>query len=280
MKRILVTGIYSYLGDSFAKFMSQWPEDYLIEFIDLRTGEWKNVSFKGYDAIYHVAGVAHRKETKANAHEYFEINRDLVIAVAKKAKCEGVKQFIFLSSGTIYGIETGVITKKTPINAKTNYGKSKAEAEQELSKLNDDSFHVAILRPLMVYGKGCRGNFQLIIKIVKVSPVFPRVHNHRSLIYIDNLSSFVKMSIDKDLSGIFFPKNKEDVDIYDIAKDIAKALGKKIYMSWVLGGLLYIIRGLFDVTRKAFTDKIYKDTEDFDYCYCICDSKDSILKSV
>ena len=280
MKKILVTGVQSYLGDSFARFMSQWPEEYEIDFIDLRKDEWKYAGFSGYDAIYHVTGIAHRKETKENAHEYYEVNRDLTAAVAEKARAEGVKQFIFLSSGTVYGVETGIITKTTPINPKSNYGKSKAEAEKALLELEDANFKVAILRPLMVYGKGCKGNYQAIIKIVKKSPIFPRVHNRRSLIYIDNLSSFVKLTLDKELSGIFFPKNKTDVDIYEIVRIAAEALDKKIYMSWILGGIIYVCRGLFGITRKAFTDMVYKETDDFDYSYCVVDGKESIYRSI
>lgn len=280
MKKILVTGIHSYLGDSFAQFMSQWAEQYKVSFIDLKDSNWVKDDFSKFDSIYHVAGIAHRKETPENAHEYFKINRDLAVNVAHKAKGEGVKQFIFLSSGSIYGIETGIITKNTPPQAKSSYGRSKAEAEVQLKKIEDDKFKVVILRPLMVYGKNCRGNFQTIIKIVKRFPVFPRVHNRRSIIYIDNLNSFVKMCIDKQLSGIFFPKNSDDVDIYEIVCGVADSLGKKIYMSWTLGGIIYIFRNLFSTTRKAFTDLVYSDTEEFDYSYCVVETQKSIKESV
>ena len=120
MKKILVTGIHSYLGDSFAQFMSQWAEQYKVSFIDLKDSNWVKDDFSKFDSIYHVAGIAHRKETPENAHEYFKINRDLAVNVAHKAKGEGVKQFIFLSSGSIYGIETGIITKNTPPQAKSS----------------------------------------------------------------------------------------------------------------------------------------------------------------
>ncbi|MCI8403031.1 MAG: NAD-dependent epimerase/dehydratase family protein [Lachnospiraceae bacterium] len=280
MKRILVTGMHSYLGNSFARFVSQWPEQYEVDFVDLKTDTWKEKDFGFFDSIYHVAGIAHRKETAENANEYFEINRDLSISVAKKAKAEGVKQFIFLSSGSVYGMESGIITKETPLNARTSYGKSKAEAEKELRKLEDKKFRVAILRPLMVYGKNCEGNFQEIIKIVKRSPVFPRVRNQRSLIYIDNLSSFVKMAIDKQLSGIYFPKNAEEVGTCEIAKGVAETLGKKIYMSWMLGGMVYLFRNMSGVMKKAFTNLTYSGTEEFDYSYCVIDTKESIRESV
>lgn len=280
MKRVLVTGTHSYLGDSFAQYISQWVDQYEVSFIDLKDSNWMESDFSKYDSIYHVTGIAHRKEMPKNAHEYFEINRDLAVNVAKKAKEEGVKQFIFVSSGSIYGIETGIITRDTPLQAKSSYGRSKAAAEAQLKKLESDKFKVVILRPLMVYGKNCRGNFQTIIKIIKKSPVFPRVHNKRSIIYIDNLSSFVKMCIDKQLSGIFFPKNSEDVDTYEIARGVADSLGKKIYMSWVLGGIVYAFRNLFGITRKAFTDLVYSGTEEFNYSYCVVETKESIRKSV
>src|SRR5690606_7124221 len=109
--------------------------------------------------VIHVAGIAHVKETKENADLYYKVNRDLAFEVAKKAKNEGVKQFIFLSSMSVYGIETGIIKINTPTNPKTNYGRSKLEAEELISSIESDSFKVAILRPPMIYGKGCKGNY-------------------------------------------------------------------------------------------------------------------------
>lgn len=280
MKHILITGKNSYIGDSFANYVSEWPGEYSVDSVSMYGDEWKKIDFSKYDSIYHVAGIAHRKETDENAHEYYEVNRDLAVSVAKKAKNEGVKQFIFLSSGTVYGIEAGVINKETPLNPKTHYGKSKAEAEALLRRLEDENFKVAILRPLMVYGKNCKGNFQRIINIVKESPVFPRVHNRRSLIYIDNLSAFVKMTVDKQLTGIYFPKNREDVDTCDIVQGVSKGMGKKVYMSWLLGWIIYIFRNSLSVTRKAFSDMVYEDTEDFNYSYCVCNNEESFKRSI
>ena len=71
---------------------------------------------------------------------------------------QGVKQFIFLSSISVYGLDTGVINEETPLNPRTHYGKSKLEAEQKLQKLADKTFNITILRPPMVYGKNCKGN--------------------------------------------------------------------------------------------------------------------------
>lgn len=280
MKRILITGENSYIGDSFITYMSKWPEEYYVESIDVKSNKWKKIDFHSFDSIYHVAGIAHRKETKQNAHEYYKVNGDLAFEIAKKAKEEGVKQFIFLSSGTIFGMESGSISKETPLNPKSNYGKSKAYAEKLLVSLKSTNYKIVILRPLMVYGKGCKGNFQSVIKIVKCSPVFPRVHNKRSLIHIDNLCSFVKMSVDKELSGIYFPKNEEDVDIYEIVTELANSMGKHIYMSSILGLFIYLFRDFFSITRKAFSDLTYIDTDEFDFSYCVVSNEDSLVNLI
>lgn len=269
MKKILITGANSYIGTSFEKYIKQnFADRYTIDTIDMISGMWKEKNFSKYDSIFHVAGLAHKKETKKNAHLYYEINRDLAYDVATKAKNDGVKQFIFLSSMSVYGIDTGVITKKTIPNPKSNYGKSKLQAEENIKTLESKTFKICILRPPMVYGDGCKGNYQTIVKIVNKSPVFPRVNNIRSLICIDNLVSFVEMAINKELSGLYFPQDKYYVNTKNLAIYIANQMGKKIYFSYLLGLIVIILKPFIGMLRKAFGNLIYKDTEDFNYTYC------------
>ena len=259
MKKILITGANSYIGTSFEKYANDnFADQYQVDTIDMIGGTWREKSFKGYDVIFHVAGIAHQKETKENAHLYYEINRDLAVDVAKKAKTDGIKQFIFLSSMSVYGMDTGVITKDTKTNPKTNYGKSKLEAEQKIVGLRDKSFKICVLRPPMVYGDGCRGNYQTIIKLVKKFPFFPRVNNKRSLVQIDNLTAFIKDAVDRELDGLYFPQDKEYVGTIDLAKNIAKQLNKKIYFSFLLGFGVIILRPFIGKLKKAFGNLVYK----------------------
>ena len=104
MKRILITGANSYIGTSFEKWITQWPEEYNVDTVGTRNDEWKELDFSSYDTIFHVAGIAHIKETKENEFIYYEVNRDLAVHVAKKAKLEKVKHFIFLSTMSVYGL--------------------------------------------------------------------------------------------------------------------------------------------------------------------------------
>ncbi len=281
MKNILITGAGSYIGTSFERYIVEnFGTEYTVDTVDMTDGSWREKDFSGYDSIFHVAGIAHRKETEENAQLYYDVNTSLTAEVAKKAKAEGVVQFIFLSSMSVYGKETGVITRDTVPSPKSNYGKSKLLAEEELGALADDSFGVCIVRPPMVYGKDCKGNFQTVIKIVKKLPVFPRVKNRRSMIYIDNLSCFIKMCIDKNICGVHLPQNREYMNTQDMARTIARGLGVKRYFSFLLGLGVIICRPALAIMQKAFGTLIYEDTEEFDFRYCLVENTESVERSV
>jgi len=281
MKRILITGANSYIGMSFEKYIKEnYPDDYIVDTVDMIDVSWREKDFSGYDSVFHVAGIAHQKETNENASLYYKVNRDLAVETAEKAKRDGVKQFIFLSSMSVYGMDMGVITKETVPNPKSNYGMSKLQAEDGIKALASDTFLICMLRPPMVYGKGCRGNFQSVCKLVKKFPVFPDVNNERSMIYIDNLCAFVKLCVDRSLHGLYFPQNREYVKTTDIAKEIAETMQKKLWISGLAGAGVCIIRPFIGMAKKAFGTLIYKDTEDFDYEYCIINNMESFHLSV
>ena len=218
--------------------MTRFGDEYRVDTVDMIDGTWREKDFSGYDAVFHVAGIAHTKETKANADLYYKVNRDLAAKTAQKAKVDGARQFVFLSSMSVYGMETGVITRETVPNPKNNYGKSKYQAEIELQKLAGEDFIVSIVRPPMVYGKGCKGNFQTLSKWAKKLPIFPVIKNQRSIIYVDNLSFFVKQIIDgAESSEMYMPQNDEYVCTGDMVKKIAVLDSHKITMILFLIGL-------------------------------------------
>jgi len=279
MKRILITGANSYIGTSFEKYIREnYPNDYAVDTVDMIDGTWREKSFVGYDSVFHVAGIAHQKETKENAYLYYSVNRDIAFETAKKAKADGVEQFIFLSSMSVYGMETGVITKETQPNPNSHYGRSKWEAEQRIAVLADERFQVCILRPPMVYGKDCKGNFNAVKKLVQKLPIFPGVENKRSMIYIDNLSSFVKMCVDFRLSEVYYPQNREYVSTVELALGISEALNKRIILDPVTGLGVRLLRHIHPTARKAFGTLIYEIKDNRDYC--VVSTADSIRRSV
>ncbi len=271
MKKILITGAGSYIGTSFEKWVSQWPNKYEVETIDMRENQWKDKSFSSYDVIYNIAAIVHVKEN--DTERYFSVNRDLAVEVAKKAKREGVKQFIFLSTMGVYGKETGFMDENSNPNPKTPYAKSKLEAESLLSELADDSFRVATLRPPIVYGKDCRGNYPRLASIALKVPVFPKVKNERSMIFIDNLSEFVRLTIDKELSGLCFPQNKEYVNTTELVQLIAKAHGKELKATGIFNPFVSLGIKMSETFAKVFGSFVYDKMmpggpSEFDYETC------------
>ncbi|WP_346937784.1 NAD-dependent epimerase/dehydratase family protein [uncultured Clostridium sp.] len=275
MKKILITGANSYIGTSFEKWLKQCPKDYTVDTMDMIEGTWKEKDFSEFDVVFHVAGIAHIKETKENAELYYKVNRDLVYEVAKKAKDEEVKHFIFLSSMSVYGMETGVISKDTIPTPRSNYGKSKLQAEELISPLQDSTFNIAVLRPPMIYGEGCKGNYVRLEKFALKSPIFPDIKNKRSMIEINNLCEFVKSLIDEGSRGLFLPQNEEYVCTSDMVKNIADIHGKKIYMTKLFNPLLRILK--VSTVNKVFGDLVYgKEMSEYKEDYNVMDLKRSI----
>lgn len=257
MKRVLITGAGSYLGGAIEKELKAFPEAFAADVLDVKESGWAQASFAGVDAVVHVAGIAHQKETAENADAYDRVNRALAIRVAEKAKAEGVGQFVFFSSMSVYGKVCGRITEATPPAPNTHYGKSKWEAEEALRAMADDRFRVAILRPPMVYGRGCKGNYPRLSAMVQKLPVFPRVQNERSMLYIGCLCGFVRRLLASGEGGLFFPQNREYVSTDELARQIALAHGKRLWQPRGFGWLLQLLSTRVGTIGKVFGTLTY-----------------------
>jgi len=105
MKKILITGANSYIGTSFEEYITK-VDGYCVDTVDMTDGSWKDMDFSGYDTVFHVAGIAHADTGKVSdeiKEQYYKVNTELTIETAKKAKAEGVSQFVFMSSAIVYG---------------------------------------------------------------------------------------------------------------------------------------------------------------------------------
>ncbi|MGI6238593.1 MAG: NAD-dependent epimerase/dehydratase family protein, partial [Christensenellales bacterium] len=180
MYRILVTGKSSFIGRAFQARCADFPDRYRVDAISLRGSAWRAADFSGYDAVVHAAGIAHVRARDAMEGAYMAVNRDLAVDVAQKAKAAGVSQFLFLSSMLVYGSpapagKSRVIDARTAPAPENAYARSKLFAEEGIRALEGDGFRAAILRPPMVYGKGCRGNYQTLAIWARRLPLFPNI---------------------------------------------------------------------------------------------------------
>lgn len=280
MKKILITGEDSYLGTSFKKWVSKYPDEYKVYTIDMRDVSWKEEDFSQYDVVFHVAGIAHVSSNSRMEDFYYKVNCDLVIETANKAKAEGVKQFIFMSSIIVYGdssIEKRVINKNTIPTPSNFYGNSKLQAEEGIRHFESDEFKIVVLRPPMIYGKGSKGNYPRLVNLAKKIPIFPDINNERSMLHIDNFCEFIKVMIDQEESGIFFPQNKEYVKTSEMVRTIAEVHGKKIKLVKGFNEIFRLLSKKVGIVNKVFGNLVYeKSMSDYKVIYQIRDFHESI----
>lgn len=265
MKKILITGANSYIGTSFEKYMAKWQEKYMVDTVDMVDGSWREKDFSGYDCVFHVAGIAHSDVGNVSEERkalYYKVNTDLTIETALKAKTEKVKQFIFMSSAIVYGDsapigKSKVITKDTPLCPANFYGDSKVQAEKGILPLNDESFRVVILRPPMIYGPNSKGNYPILSKMARKMPIFPKVENQRSMLFVDNLMEFIRLMIDNEENGIFWPQNNQYSNTADLVQMIAKVHGKRVLLIPGVTWALKICSHITGLVNKAFGNLSY-----------------------
>ena len=288
MKKILITGANSYIGVSVEQYLAQWPQSYQVDTVDMVDGSWRETDFHGYDAVLHVAGLVHQPATKndpGQAERYDRINHQLAVETARKAKDAGVGQFLFMSSASVYGLSAPVgkvvmITKDTPLNPTDNYGISKKNAEESLSMLRDEQFRLAVLRPPMIYGRGCKGNYQTMAKLARKLPVFPWVDSRRSMLYIGNLAECIRLLIDDCADGVFCPQNNEYVNTSDMVSLIAHANGRGILLIHGFTWALKLLRSVTGIVDKAFGSLCYDFAlSAYEKDYCVKTFQESILET-
>lgn len=271
-KRVLITGAGSYIGETFRAYAGKHYPALHIDAVDMIDGSWREKDFSSYDIVYHVAGIAHAdvgnvsEETK---EKYYKVNTDLAIEVCKKAKAEGVKEFIFMSSMIVYGDSAPFGVKKV-VNEHTIpqpanfYGDSKLQADVAVRDLADDKFKVVVLRPPMIYGKNSKGNYPTLAKLAKKLPVFPKIENERSMLHIDNLCEFLCQIMLVEFTTpavVLIPQNAEWTKTSEMVREIADVKGKGIELwkmlnpaVWLGGKMPGKISGL---VNKAFGNSAY-----------------------
>ena len=272
MKKVLVTGAGSYVGENVRKYILSTSSDFQIDAVDTMGDNWKKADYSQYDVVYHVAGIAHVNADPKMEALYYKVNRDLTIEVARIAKAAGVKQFIFMSSQIVFhesqSLKTEVLTASTKENPNGFYGDSKLQAELGIKPLEDENFKVCILRPCMIYGPNAKGNFPRLAKLASKTPIFPCWHNKRSMLYIDNLAEFVKQAVLRELSGTYYPQNRELADTVEIIRFFAKAAGHRIWITKLLNPFVWLGSFVLQPLNKMFATYYY-DPEmskmDFDY---------------
>lgn len=245
------------MGVNFIKY-SQYKN---VDEVDLRHNKPENIDFARYNVVLHLAAIVHQSK-KIPESQYYSVNRDLCLSVAEYAKKAGVQQFVFLSTLKVYGDRSPlseIRNENSQCFPDDDYGKSKLEAESGLKKLEDEQFTVSVIRTPLVYGEGVKANMQSIIKLVDCFPLLPfkKVNNKRNFTYVENLTGYIDVIIDKKASGIFLVMDETAISTTELIMYLSKHLGKKLLLFRLPGFLIKAGSSL----KPAVFERLYGSLE-------------------
>ena len=253
--KILVLGKNGYVSRCFQEYMKNFTDE--ITAISVRGDRWKKCSFVGYDAVFNTIGLAHNDARMGTDEEFIRLNVELPTELAKKAREDGIPVFIHMSSMIVYGNSSETrkfepITKDTIPTPDNIYGKSKLMGEEALTKLKDDSFHVALIRSSRVYGEKDTDSIQMLTKFAKKMPIFPNIKNYISMIYSDNLCELVRLIAESKQDGIYWPQQECYICTSKMVKDISLVTGHKLWSTKIFNPILFTVGKKIGIVKKVF----------------------------
>jgi len=277
---VLIFGAGSYIGENYRRALE--AKGHTLTMVDAIKVKPTEIDFTGIDTVINVAGIAHIKITPDMEELFYNVNTRLAINLCKIAKEHRVKQYIYMSSMNVFGDTSERIYSREQEGPNNFYGNSKWLADIGIHEMESETFKVASVRPPVVYGKGCKGNFVLLVKLSKIFFVFPSFKNTKSMIYIDNLCNFMCELVENGDGGFFHPQNAKHTSITEIIKEVRAAMGKKTF---IIPGFGWAVRLLMKISHKAeraFADDYYdlRFSEYRNNTYCSIEFKDSVKKSI
>jgi nucleoside-diphosphate-sugar epimerase len=214
-------------------------------------------AFKGCDIVIHLAGRAHTTVATTDGQDLFDlVNRRLALDTAVAARAAGVRRFVFVSTIGVHGNWSAELVRaNSPLRLETPYVRSKWAAEQELARLcGDAGMTLCIVRPPMVYGPGCPGNFQRLLRLVASGLPLPfgSMRSVRSFVHVENLASFLAASATRPLPAhsVFVIGDGSDWSTVQLVRAMAEALGKRSRAFPFPLGLLRLAASAVDRIRE------------------------------
>lgn len=289
MRRVAVTGASGFLGRHLlARLMRDGIDSVALSrrafavpgAVNVVVGDYLNVqrlasSLQGIDVVFHLAARAHRHDSAdASASQiYTAANVETTVAVARACRRAGVGRLVFVSSIGVNGNRTtgrpfGASDDARPVEM---YALSKWLAEQAIAaELVTGATDYAILRPPLIYGPGCPGNFERLIHWVAKGVVVPLggLDAPRTFVYVENLVDALMLAARHPSASrrTFLIADGRDVSVSEIVRTLARALGRRPAAVWNLpAGVLRLLARLAgrSVMFAKLADPLQVDASEF-----------------
>jgi len=237
--RILLTGACGYVGSVLLNKLLM--AGHYVEAIDKQwfgnhTGlpidpvDYQEHQFKDIDTVIHLAAIANDPTGDLDPKLTWETNALGTMELADRAVKSGVKQFIYASSGSVYGVsKDDQVTEESELFPLSEYNKTKMVAERCVLSYSD-KMAVQILRPATVCGLSPRMRLDVAVNLLTMQALEKKEitvlggGQYRPNIHIEDMTDLYMFMLDKpELTGIY-NAGFENLTIISIAKVIAERL--------------------------------------------------------
>ena len=284
MTKVLVTGSTGFVGSVLLTELKKLPEfrvfsavrsavspasDNVVVVGNIDGTTDYSSALNGVVVVVHAAARAHimRDEVADPLAEYRKVNVEGTLNLAKQAVAAGVKRFVYISSIKVNGESTtglSAFTEADSAKPEDPYGVSKHEAEEGLRLLAQETgLEVVIIRPPLVYGPGVKANFLSLVKLSTTGVPLPfgAVNNHRSMVYVGNLVSFIIRCIQHPAAAnqTFLVSDGEDVSLRNLVTYIRLCLGRSPRLLPVPVGLFKLAGAL--TGKRGVVDRLVGDLQ-------------------
>jgi len=251
--KVLVTGGCGYKGHvlvpkllakghQVTAFDLQWFGNYLAPHPDLTVvkGDVRHIEtipLDGVDCIIHLSSIANDPCGDLNPQLTWEVSALATMQLADKAKRNGVKRFIYASSGSVYGIKEELqVTEELELKPISEYNKTKMVGERVLLSYSNDMV-VQIVRPATVCGVSPRMRLDVSVNMLTMQAlskgkitVFGGAQI-RPNIHIDDITDVYLHLLDNPEATGVYNAGFENIAILDIAKIVTKHVPVEIVVT-------------------------------------------------
>lgn len=252
--KILLTGGCGYIGTSLtAELLAQghsvkvvdiqWFGNYLTPHPNLTVvqDDIRNASswdLRGFDAVMHLANVANDPCSDLNSKLNWEVNALATMFLVERAIKDGVHQFVFASSGSVYGVkDEPEVTEDLDLVPISDYNKTKMVSERVLLSYQD-RIHVQIVRPATVCGYSPRMRLDLSVNMLTMQALA----NHKITVFGGDqtrpnihLKDMIRVYLHfldkgKAVSGVY-NAGFENISIMEIAQTVTQSIPAEIVVT-------------------------------------------------
>jgi nucleoside-diphosphate-sugar epimerase len=240
---VLITGGCGYVGTKLTEAVlartphqvtvldTMWFGNHLAphQRLDVRTADIRRideVDLSPYDTVFHLANIANDPSVELNPYASWEVNVLAGMRLVDRAARHGVRQLIFASSASVYGLKSEPrVTEELELFPLSEYNKTKMVAERVFLSYSD-SMVVTIIRPATVCGYSPRMRLDVVVNMLAMQALAKGTitvlggEQTRPNIHIDDLVDLYLFAHERRLAGVY-NAGFENLKVLDIAKLIA-----------------------------------------------------------